>query len=156
VFSRRKKEQDTKTSPAVAAPAPASKSPDLSTFGQGMQITGNVVCPGALQIFGRITGEIHAAQLTVCEGARVEGKVTAQETVIQGVFSGTIHCNSVKLEKTAVVEGEIFNKALSVEQGAQFEGVARRLESPVQAPSAEPDRERTPVLMLATSTEAAE
>jgi len=158
VFSRRKKEQhDAKTSPApAAAPASASKSPDLSTFGHGMQITGNVVCPGTLQIFGRITGDLRVSHLVICEGARVEGKITAQQTVIKGMFSGTIHCNTVKLEKTAVVEGEIFNKALTVEQGAQFEGVARRLETEVEAPSAEPDKEPAPVLTLATSTEAAE
>jgi cytoskeletal protein CcmA (bactofilin family) len=155
VFSRPKDENDMKTS-RPAMPASASKSVDgLSTFGHGMQITGNVVCPGALQIFGRITGEIHAAHLTVGEGARVEGKITAQETVIQGAFNGTIHGNFVKLEKTAMVEGEIFNKSLTIEQGAQFEGVARRLAEEVEAPSAEQDA--APVLTLATSAgEAAE
>ena len=99
MFSRPKDENDMKTS-RPATPAPAGKSANgLSTFGHGMQITGNVVCPGALQIFGRITGEIHAAHLTVGEGARVEGKITAQETIVQGAFNGTIHGNFVKLER---------------------------------------------------------
>jgi len=117
--------------------APAPKQPDMvSTLGQGMLITGNIVCAGSVQIYGRVTGDIHASQLTICEGAKVEGKVVAPDTVIKGTFNGTIHSNSVKLQSTAVVDGEIFNKALTIEQNAQFEGVARRLETPVAAPTA--------------------
>jgi cytoskeletal protein CcmA (bactofilin family) len=118
----------------VAAPARASTEA-VSIFGHGMLITGNIVSEGAVQIFGRVTGEIHAARLLICEGAAVEGKVTAQEAVIQGSFKGTIHGNSVKLQGTAVVDGEIFNKSLTIEQNALFEGVSRRLDCPVDAPS---------------------
>ncbi len=120
---------------ATAAGKPAQDV--VSTFGHGMLITGNIVCTGALQIFGRVTGEIHATHLVVCEGAKVDGKITAQEAVIQGAFNGTIHSNSVKLLGTAVVDGEIYNKSLTIEQNAQFEGMSRRLERPVEAPTAE-------------------
>jgi cytoskeletal protein CcmA (bactofilin family) len=116
----------------------ASASPEiLSSFGTGMVITGNIVCPGALQIFGRVTGEIMASHLVICEGAKVEGKIVAQETVIQGAFNGTIHANSVKLQGTAAVDGEIFNKSLTIEPNVQFEGVSRRLDRAVEAPGSE-------------------
>jgi cytoskeletal protein CcmA (bactofilin family) len=71
----------------------------------------------------------------ICEGAHVEGRVTAQETLVQGTFKGTIHGNSAKLQGTAVVEGEVFNKSLTVEQDVQFEGISRRIEKPVEIPS---------------------
>lgn len=120
----------------VARPAqPAQEM--LSTFGKGMLITGNVVCAGALQIFGRVTGDIHAGKVVICEGARVEGKIRAQEITIQGEFLGTVHANSVKLQATAKVDGEVFNKQLAIEQNALFEGVSRRLERPVEPPSAD-------------------
>jgi cytoskeletal protein CcmA (bactofilin family) len=108
----------------------------VSTLGPGMLITGNILCTGAVQIHGRVIGDIHAARLVVCEGAHVEGKIVAQEAVIDGTFKGTIHGNSVKLQATAVVEGEIYNKSLTIEQNAQFEGVARRLDKAVDMPSA--------------------
>jgi cytoskeletal protein CcmA (bactofilin family) len=107
----------------------------VSTIGSGMLITGNILCAGSLQICGRVIGDIHASQLVICEGAKVEGKVIAPDLIIQGAFSGTINGNNVKLQSTAVVEGEIFNKSLSIEQNALFEGVARRLDVPVAAPS---------------------
>ncbi len=107
-------------------PMPVGASPEgVSSVGRGMLVTGKVICPGMLQIFGCVTGEIHAAHLVVI----------AQDAVIQGAFKGTIYGNSVKLQGSAVVEGEIFNRSLSIEQDAQFEGVSRRLDRPVEAPS---------------------
>ena len=124
---------------AAASPsaAPVRKNgDDTSTIGSGMTITGNIVCAGSLQIFGRVTGDIHAAHLAIREGARVEGKVIALDAEIEGTFNGTIHGNTVKLQKTAAVDGEIFNKSLAIEENARFEGVSRRLERAVEAPSA--------------------
>ena len=130
------KEAPVETRPEVAAPAKPVQD-TLSTVGKGMLITGNVVCTGALQIFGRVTGEIHAAKVIVGEGAKVEGKIRAQDLVIQGEFLGTVHANSVSLRCAAKVDGEVFNKQLAIEQNALFEGVSRRLERPIEPPSAD-------------------
>ena len=139
-FSQSKGERDMKNAKAPAGEArlheEAAPGKDVvSVLGQGMLITGNIVCAGTVQIFGRVIGDIHASQLMICEGAKVEGKIIAPETTIQGTFSGTINANNVKLQSTAVVDGEIFNKSLTIEQNALFEGVARRLDKPVTPPS---------------------
>jgi cytoskeletal protein CcmA (bactofilin family) len=138
-FSASKTERDVKPVNGAAKPEAMrtlGKTEETSTLGSGMQVVGNIVCSGALQIFGSVTGDIHAAQLAIREGARVEGKVIAPDLLIEGAFSGTIHGNTVKLQKTAVVEGEIFNKSLAIEEAARFEGVARRIERAVEAPNA--------------------
>ena len=121
----------------------------VSTFGPGLLVTGNVVSTGTVQIFGRVVGDIHAARLLISKGAEVEGTVTTQETAIEGRFNGTIHSNSVKLQATAEVEGEIFKQSLVIEQNAQFEGVARRLATPVEAPTAEHIKGQKPSPALA-------
>ncbi|HVZ51520.1 MAG TPA: polymer-forming cytoskeletal protein [Pseudolabrys sp.] len=155
-----KNDRDTKQQPKPVVSetrieaAPAPKQADMvSTLGQGMLITGNIVCAGSVQIHGRVIGDIHAAQLVICEGAKVEGKIVAPDTAIKGTFNGTIHSNSVKLFSTAVVDGEIFNKSLTIEQNAQFEGVARRLEQPVASPSAAQAKgeEKSPTLAPAAA-----
>jgi cytoskeletal protein CcmA (bactofilin family) len=138
-FSASKTERDTKIANASTKPEaarPQIRTDDVSTIGSGMQVTGNIVCAGSLQIFGAVAGDIHAAQLSIREGARVEGKVIAPDAVIEGAFNGTIHANTVKLQKTAMVEGEIFNKSLAIEEAARFEGVSRRLERAVEGPNA--------------------
>lgn len=118
--------------------APATDS--VSVLGRGMLVTGNITCAGAMQILGRVNGDIHASSLNVGEGAQVEGNVTAQQVVIHGKFKGTIHANDVKLQGTAMVDGEILNKSLTIEQNALFEGVSRRLDKAVEAPAAESAR----------------
>ena len=145
-FSAAKNDRDIRVAkvPEVLDSAkPAVRGRDVSLIGAGMQVTGNIVCAGALQVNGQVTGDIHAAYLTISEGARVEGNLTATEAVIEGTFKGTIHGNSVKLQKSAVVEGEIYNKSLSIEQEARFEGVSRRLERAVEAPGTTPSVEAT-------------
>jgi cytoskeletal protein CcmA (bactofilin family) len=101
-----------------------------------MLVTGNVVCAGAVQVFGRVVGDIHAAHLIIGEGAYVEGNVTALDAIVQGNFKGVIQGNSVKLQGNARIEGEVYNKSLSIEPNVVFEGSSRRLERAVEAPGA--------------------
>ncbi len=143
---RSKSDVETKSpAPAVStvsAPSAASiprtrmtTSETVSTLGPGMLVKGSIVCEGPMQVYGRMFGEIHAVKLTIGEGAQVEGQIVAEETTIAGNFRGTIHSKSVKLERTAVVEGEIFKNALMIDQDAQFEGMTRRLEKSIELPS---------------------
>lgn len=105
----------------------------ISTLGPGIVITGNIICDGATQIFGQVTGDIQAAQIVIGDGARVEGNLVALEVAINGTFKGTVRGNNVKLRGTARVEGEIFSKSLAVEENVQFEGMSRKLEKPIDA-----------------------
>jgi len=121
--------------PAVAAPVKLGEREIVSTFGAGLLITGNVVSTGGVQVFGRVDGDIHAAHLVIGKGASVHGNARAQDVVVDGAFKGTIHGNNVKLQATAAVEGEVYNRSLAIDQNAQFEGVARRLTQPVEPPT---------------------
>ena len=110
--------------------------PDIvTTFGSGMLVTGNVVASGAVQIFGRVIGDVRAEHLIIGAGAYVEGTVTARDAVVQGTFKGTLYANAVKLQGEALVQGEVYNKSLSIEPNVVFEGSSRRLERAVDAPS---------------------
>jgi cytoskeletal protein CcmA (bactofilin family) len=68
------------------------------------------------------------------EGAKVEGDVVADELTIAGQVKGTIHANRVKLNSTAVVEGDIFHRSLSIEENARFEGSSKREDNAVDVP----------------------
>ena len=73
----------------------------------------------------------------------MEGDVVAEELTIGGYVKGTIHANHVKLNSTAVVEGDIFHRTLAIEQNARFEGTSRRNENAIDtavARSNEPPR----------------
>jgi cytoskeletal protein CcmA (bactofilin family) len=54
---------------------------------------------------------------------------------IGGRVKGTIRANRVKLNSTAVVEGDIYHRSLAIEENAQFEGMSRRQENVIDTPS---------------------
>jgi len=120
-------------------PVPArAPSESVSTIAAGMLITGNITCEGLAQVFGRIVGDVQATQISIGDGAHVEGNIAANEVSINGAFKGTIRANNVRLKGSAVVDGEVFSKSLTVEENVQFEGVSRRLDKPIELPSAAP------------------
>lgn len=127
----------TEVSPRAAAPAAVRQvaNDSVSTFGPGTLITGNIICDGAMQIFGRVMGDTQAAQIHVGDGAQVEGNLTAHDVTISGSFKGTVRAHNVKLKGSAQIEGEIFSKSLTVEENVQFEGMSRRLEKPIELQS---------------------
>jgi len=65
----------------------------------------------------------------------MEGDVVAEELTIGGHVKGTIHANRVKLNSTAVVEGDIFHRTLAIEENARFEGMSRREDNTIDTPS---------------------
>jgi cytoskeletal protein CcmA (bactofilin family) len=69
------------------------------------------------------------------QNRKVNARITLAEATLSGTCKGIIRGNSVKLQGMAVVEGEIYSKSLTIEREAQFEGVSRRLDKPVDAPS---------------------
>jgi hypothetical protein len=68
----------------------------------------------------------------------VEGNIVAEELTIGGRVKGTIHANRVRLNSTAVVEGDIYHRSLAIEENAQFEGMSRRQENVIDTPSLVP------------------
>jgi cytoskeletal protein CcmA (bactofilin family) len=65
--------------------------------------------------------------LTVGEEALVGGSIAAETVKVYGKVEGAIRASHVVLYATAQVEGEIHSQFLSIEEGAYFEGRARKL-----------------------------
>jgi hypothetical protein len=51
---------------------------------------------------------------------------------------GQIRANRVKLNSTAMVDGDIYHRSLAIEENAQFEGRSRRQENVIDTPSLVP------------------
>ena len=109
-----------------------------SSISSGLSIVGKIVGQGKLAIFGHVEGEVHASTVQIGDGAQVEGNIVAEELTIGGRVKGTIHANRVKLNSTAVVEGDIHHRSLAIEENAQFEGMSKRQEKPIETPSLVP------------------
>jgi cytoskeletal protein CcmA (bactofilin family) len=108
-----------------------AESKPVSCIGSGMSIVGNVQCSGPAQVFGRIEGELRASDLVIGEGAHIQGSVIAQEVTVSGTVKGTIRAVRVILQG-GNVEGDIFNRSLSIDENSVFEGASRRDEDPTE------------------------
>jgi cytoskeletal protein CcmA (bactofilin family) len=59
----------------------------------------------------------------------VTGMVAGRQIVVRGTVSGVICGQTVALQASSQVEGDINHMSFAIEQGAQFEGRSRRAKS---------------------------
>jgi cytoskeletal protein CcmA (bactofilin family) len=107
----------------------------ISAIGSEMTIVGKLICKDLIKVYGFVEGELYASNALIADGARVEGEIVAAELTIAGRVKGDIHALRVKLEGTAIVEGDIFHHVLSMHENAQFEGCSRPEDAPPEARS---------------------
>ena len=82
-----------------------------------------------MQIDGTVQGDIESRTVTVGEGARIEGSISAESVTIRGAVSGETKADTVIVAKSAKVTGDIIHKTLSVESGAYLDGHCRPFEA---------------------------
>jgi len=100
-----------------------------SILSSDLKIEGDVVSQGELHISGSIKGDVVARKLTLGEGGSITGSVEADVAVIAGNLAGRLTATSVVLARTSKVTADVTHVSLSIEQGAQFEGFSRKVET---------------------------
>ena len=136
---------ETRSSPftcTAVTPLP-SRGLEVSSISSSITIVGKISGKGTVRISGRIEGELHASTVLI-DGAQVEGDIVAEELIIGGRVKGTIHAHRVKLIGSAIVEGDIFHRSLSIDENARFEGSSRREEPVIDAPRVPLNRPEAP------------
>jgi cytoskeletal protein CcmA (bactofilin family) len=102
----------------------------LTIVAQGVEISGNLVTTGEVQLDGVLKGDIRCGALTIGEGGVLVGSVISERAVIRGSVQGLIHSKSAVLERTAQVTGDITHETLTVHEGAQLDGRLIRRSDP--------------------------
>ncbi len=125
-------ESDFSGSESMSSPSSqpsASKGSGMpSIISADLKVIGDLHCAGDIQIEGTVEGDIKSQTVTVGEGALVSGSVYGQTVRVSGNVKGQIEAQSVTLAKTAKVTGDVVHETLSIEAGAQLEGMCRRLQ----------------------------
>jgi cytoskeletal protein CcmA (bactofilin family) len=125
MFSKGSKQASANSNGERSAP----KSSVPSIISADLRINGDLICSGDVQVDGWIEGDIQSRNIVIGEGATVHGALQAESVRICGVVKGSIKGDSVVLEKTAKVTGDVLHKTLTVEEGAQIEGMCKRLDA---------------------------
>ncbi|WP_374382911.1 polymer-forming cytoskeletal protein [Dongia sp.] len=142
--------------PMHESPRPSVKAGIPSIISADLRITGDLVCSGDVQIDGWVEGDIQSRNITIGEGATVQGGLQAESVRICGLVNGEVRADMVVLEKTARVTGDILHKSLAIEQGAYLEGMCRRTDThPVSAVATGAEPVKEPVKESAVEKKAA-
>jgi cytoskeletal protein CcmA (bactofilin family) len=107
------------------------QSDKVSTISAELSIFGKLTASGAIELEGKVQGDITCTTLVICGNAELNGTAIAQAAVVRGRVLGCIRALSVTLEPTCHVLGEIFHKDLFVVKGAHFEGTSSPSVDPI-------------------------
>ncbi len=93
-------------------------------IGQSVKITGDFIGDGDIIIEGIVEGSIHTnGNVEIADSAEINASVTCGNATISGKLRGNIIIKeSLKVNGTAIITGDIKTTNISVEQGALING----------------------------------
>jgi len=101
-----------------------------------LALIANVTSEGDVQLDGTVDGNLKAKSLVIGASGSIRGEVKVDKVQVQGTVTGPIRGRTVEIAKTAKVTGDVLHKTLAIEEGAQLEGMCKRIDSVVSAQSA--------------------
>jgi cytoskeletal protein CcmA (bactofilin family) len=122
--------------PAPASVAPASEPPRRPSQGSGaakesliaadVTIEGKIEGAGHVRIAGRFKGDVNVqGNVTIEQGAHVNGQVIAATVVVSGEVEGNINASArVELLETGIINGDVKAAVLTVAAGSRMRGQA--------------------------------
>ena len=97
-------------------------------IGATTRIEGNVYFTGGLRVDGNVRGNVCAlpdqpGTLVVSEDACIEGEVQAAHVVVNGTINGPVNATeTLELQASSTVKGDVHYKSIEMQQGAVVEG----------------------------------
>jgi len=106
-----------------AAPAGAVKE---SLIAADVTIEGKIEGAGDVRIAGRFKGDVNVqGNVTVEQGAHVNGQVSAATVIVSGEVEGNINASArVELLETGIINGDVKAAVLTVAAGSRMRGQA--------------------------------
>jgi cytoskeletal protein CcmA (bactofilin family) len=136
MFSKAKPAQAASSGTDAIRPAPKNAVPSI--ISADLRVNGNLISGSDIQVDGWVQGDIQSRTVVIGLGATVHGAVQADTVRVCGTVNGQIKGDSVVLEKTAKVTGDVLHKTLAIEEGAQLEGMCKRLDATATAQPGQP------------------
>jgi len=100
----------------------------LSIISADLNILGNLVSEGNIDVDGRIEGNVSAHSVIIRKAGIIIGDIQADEIHIYGKVKGLVRAKDVHLYNTSKVKGNIMHEALSIEDGADVDGQFKRID----------------------------
>ena len=112
-----------------------------SLIGEGLNVEGDLICKGKIEVAGIMNGNVKAENLKVFETGSIIGGVKAGRFEVFGFIEGEIYADDIFIGKTATIKGDIFFKEnLKIDEGADVDGYIKRMS---QAKNIQPAKQQS-------------
>jgi len=107
---------------------PSMRVSEIAAIDQALRITGDVYSLEPLYVNGELAGTIvvDRHRLTIGPNGRIRATVQAKEVEILGVLEGNVTADRIVIRKYGTLIGDLCANTLMIEEGACFEGRARK------------------------------
>ena len=119
---------------------------ELSVLGKSVVFKGEFEADEDLLIDGRVEGKIthRAEHLTIGPHGNVKADIMAQRVLVQGRVVGNIHAtDTIVIEPSAHVAGNLFAPRVGLKEGAEFDGRIQMTRNAAEASKVQPGQPRT-------------
>ena len=91
-----------------------------------LNIEGDLVSEGSIEIGGKVNGNVLCDNVTIRKEAEIKGNIKAKNLTIHGFIDGKIDTEYLFITGSAKITGKISYNYLSVESGADIDGYLKR------------------------------
>ncbi|WP_374521528.1 polymer-forming cytoskeletal protein [Hydrogenophaga sp.] len=103
--------------------APLQSSDKPAIISEGFSVVGELRSPqGVLHVEGRVNGTLAAQSIHISGTGEVQGEVSCTSLSIKGSFTGSAVCDELVVASSAVINGKIGYRFLTVGAGASIDG----------------------------------
>ncbi|WP_144212832.1 bactofilin family protein [Shewanella donghaensis] len=100
-----------------------NKGNGVTFIGPDTSLDGDMTVLGPVLVAGKVKGVIRSTdQIKIEVGGEIDGELFCQELRVSGVFKGILHCNSLVIVSSGVVEGDVSSHKMEIYDGGQFLG----------------------------------
>jgi cytoskeletal protein CcmA (bactofilin family) len=111
--------------PAASVERTNAAARNSSVIARNLVFKGNLSAAEDLLIQGRVEGSIdhHGATLTIGVHGVIKADVSARRIIVQGKVQGELRASeSITVESSAQIHGDVFAPRVALEEGARFKG----------------------------------
>ena len=90
-----------------------------STLLSDISIDGEVIEKDKIIIDAKINGDVKAEEIITHSKSNITGNIKSKIASLGGKLTGNVNSDQTVIKKTAIVEGVLNQKSLSIQEGAQ-------------------------------------
>ena len=92
-----------------------------------LNISGDLVSEGSIEIGGKVKGNIKCNNVIIRKEAKVNGDIYADNLIVNGFVKGVLNADNVHITESGIFEGQVNYKNITTNPGANINGILNKV-----------------------------